>query len=288
MRQGREVQSSQHKLRIEPFAFTANNTSAPAETSFEGAIEGVTRTGTGTFEVEIKQAYPTVYGGFPTVTSTAGTKVVVKSIDMDTKIVTVETRRASATAAVTPAWTTAAAVTDDVLALTAAGLILAVDVTAGDTTGPMTILSTGTPATGQVLVEYAAGVPTLTFAADDAVTETSYLTAPVGPNAAWEAVVVASHTVTLTGRKGYVVGVESTAGTDAKYDQIISTGTPGDGQVKVTYSSGVPTLTFNTADAITAANVLFIPMDLVSEPLVDTTETVAFALLCSASAHQIR
>lgn len=275
-------------MRIEPFVFTANGTGAVASSTYKGAIESVTRTGTGTFDVVLKERFPTVYGASPGIVTEAGTKVVVQEIDMDSRTVTVQTRRASATASVTPAWATGQAVATHTVTLTTPGLILAVDATTADSAGAKKIISTGNPAAGFVKVTYSAGIPTLTFNATDNVTAISYLMAPVGPNAAWEAVAVSSHTVTLTGRKGYVVGVHSTAGTDAKYDQIVSTGTPGDGEVKVTYSSGVPTLTFNTADAITAANVLFIPMDLVSEPLVDTSEVISFVLHCSGSKHQIR
>lgn len=50
------------------------------------------------------------------------------------------------------------------------GVILSVRAVAGGVTGPMAIVETGTPLTGQVKVESAAGRPKLTFAAGDAVT----------------------------------------------------------------------------------------------------------------------
>lgn len=51
------------------------------------------------------------------------------------------------------------------------GIILGVRSSAGTTTGPFSIIETGTPTTTQVKVTYsAAGQPVLTFAAADAVT----------------------------------------------------------------------------------------------------------------------
>jgi hypothetical protein len=51
------------------------------------------------------------------------------------------------------------------------GHVLAVQATTGGTTGPCAVILTGTPTTGQVLIEDAGnGQPRLTFAAADAVT----------------------------------------------------------------------------------------------------------------------
>jgi hypothetical protein len=282
-RQAREVGSSTYRLQIEPLGFTANSTSAVASSTFKGPVHSVTRTGTGTFSVVLKETFPTIYSWHPGVVTTAGTKVVVKSYTSSTKTLVLETRKASATAAVTPAWTTGLAVSSHTATLTTTGAILAVDATAGTSAGGKKIISTGTPSAGYVKVTYSAGIPTFLFNTTDAITATSYLQAPTGPSAAWETVAVSSHTATLTGRVGYIAAVHSLAGTDAGFDAIISTGTPGDHEVKVTYSSGVPTLTFNTADAITSAAVLFVPMDLVSEPLVDTSEAVSVIAYVSNS-----
>lgn len=50
------------------------------------------------------------------------------------------------------------------------GIIQHVHATAGGTTGPCAVITTGVPATGQVKLEYTAGRPKLTFAAAAAVT----------------------------------------------------------------------------------------------------------------------
>lgn len=71
-----------------------------------------------------------------------------------------------------PTSRTGIAVAADTATLATPGLVQDVQATAGTTTGPMTKIVTGTPATGQVAVSYDAdGIPTLTFAAADAVTE---------------------------------------------------------------------------------------------------------------------
>lgn len=287
-RQPRPVASSMHRLQIEPFVFTANSASAPAESTFRGSIESVTRTGVGTFEVLMKEAFRTYYGALPSVITTGGTKAVVKSVNLDTRIVTVETRKASAVASQVPAYTAGVVVTTHVATLAVAGYVLCVEATAGSSAGVKTIITTGTPGDGQVKVVYTDGVATLTFDTSDAVTAATVLILGTGPTAAYSSLVVASHTVTMSGLVGYVAAVEATAASATGPKAIITTGTPGDGQVKVTYASGVPTLLFDTSDAVTAASVLFIPADVVSEPVVDTTDQVAFTLLVSKSATAIR
>lgn len=63
---------------------------------------------------------------------------------------------------------------------------------------------------------------------------------------------VSSNAATLPSA-GYVQQVQATAGTTVGVKTIILSGTPATGQVAVTYSAGgVPTLTFATADAVTA------------------------------------
>ncbi len=71
---------------------------------------------------------------------------------------------------------------------------------------------------------------------------------------------VAAHTATLA-QAGAVVLVEATTATSAGVKTIKSTATPGAGAVQVTYSAGVPTLTFNAGDNVTVATVLQIPGD---------------------------
>lgn len=50
------------------------------------------------------------------------------------------------------------------------GIILHVHANAGGSAGPKAVITTGAPGAGQVLVEYTAGRPKLTFAAADAIT----------------------------------------------------------------------------------------------------------------------
>jgi hypothetical protein len=77
----------------------------------------------------------------------------------------------AAGAAAVPAWSAELTVTTHVVALATAGLVLAVDATTATAAGGKTIQSQATPAAGTVQVEYdAAGIPTLTFNATDAVT----------------------------------------------------------------------------------------------------------------------
>lgn len=71
-----------------------------------------------------------------------------------------------------PTSTTGVAVAVNTATLTGRGLVVAVQATTADSTGPKAIIVDGTPAAGQVRVDYDAdGIPTLTFAAADAVTE---------------------------------------------------------------------------------------------------------------------
>lgn len=73
---------------------------------------------------------------------------------------------------------------------------------------------------------------------------------------AWSTgVAVAAHTVTLSSA-GYVFAVEATTATAAGPKALVQNGTPGAGEVNVAYdASGVATLTFNAADAVTACAV---------------------------------
>jgi hypothetical protein len=81
------------------------------------------------------------------------------------------------------------------------------------------------------------------------------LEAALGDGPAWNTgIAVSSHTVTLP-RAGHVLHVHATTGSSTGPKTIISTGTPGDGQVRVTYSNGIPTLLFDTSDAVTVCSV---------------------------------
>lgn len=156
------------------------------------------------------------------------------------------------------AWITGEAVSSHTVTLSTQGAVIAVDATTGSTTGHMDIISTGTPATGEVLVEYTDGVATLTFATADAVTETSAKVLPTPELLpGWRTVAVSSHVHTFD-EPHHIVAVEGLAGSSAGVKEL-QTGTPGAGEVLVEYVDGIPRLTFATADAITSAAVLAVP-----------------------------
>jgi hypothetical protein len=147
-------------------------------------------------------------------------------------------------------------VTADVLAFVSAGMIVAVDGVVGGTPGPKQIVY-GAPGVGQVRVAYVAGVPTLTFNAADAITSARVIM-PSTAGTNWSASqVVAAHTLVLPAA-GVVLAVDGVAGLTAGPKQIVY-GAPGAGQVRVVYTAGVATLTFNAGEAITAARVITVP-----------------------------
>ena len=80
------------------------------------------------------------------------------------------------------AWQTGLAVTTHVLTLPSPGVIVAVEATTATAAGVKQMQYSGSPAAGFVQVEYdAAGIPTLTFNATDAVTEAAVMQLG-GPN----------------------------------------------------------------------------------------------------------
>lgn len=80
-----------------------------------------------------------------------------------------------------PAWTTGVTVTTHVAVLATAGFVVSVEATTGSTTGPVSQIQSGSPATTQVDVQYdSAGIATLTFNATDAVTECAVVVLPRG------------------------------------------------------------------------------------------------------------
>ncbi len=158
-----------------------------------------------------------------------------------------------------PVWLTAEAVAAHAWAGTARGVILAVEGTTATSAGPKALQQSGTPSAGEVTVSYALGVPSLLFNATDAVTVASVLFMPFDVDAQWlTGETVTSHVWTGPGR-GIVVSVEGTTGTSAGVKELQRSATPSAGDVRLQYTAGVPTLTFNTADAITVAAILFIP-----------------------------
>ncbi len=82
----------------------------------------------------------------------------------------------------------------------------------------------------------------------------------------WTTGVTVTTHVAVLATAGWVVAVNATAGAVAGPKQIIHTGTVADNQVKVEYSgAGIPTLTFDTSDAVTATAVLVLPMTVVDD-----------------------
>lgn len=88
--------------------------------------------------------------------------------------------------------------------------------------------------------------------------------------------VVSSNTATLP-NPGVVTQVHATIGTSTGIKTIILTGAPAAGQVAVSYNAaGVPTLTFNAADAITAASYVQVQQGVVDA---DSTVRVDFEIV---------
>lgn len=71
---------------------------------------------------------------------------------------------------------------------------------------------------------------------------------PIG----WQAGIAVTANVATLGKAGYVFAIEATAATSPGPKSQIQSGSPAAGQVDVQYDAdGVPTLTFNGADAVT-------------------------------------
>lgn len=84
---------------------------------------------------------------------------------------------------------------------------------------------------------------------------------------AWlTAQVVTTHVWTATG-PGHVAAVEATAGGTTGIVSIQQSGSPAITTCTLTFTAGVPTLTFNATDAVTAASILFIPTRLLASQL---------------------
>lgn len=109
---------------------------------------------------------------------------------------------------------------------------------------------------GGVGIQPGHGSPDLATALRDAADDIADL---AGGLVDWTAeLTVASHTVTLS-RAGAVTSVEATTATSAGVKQIQYSASPAAGYVQVAYSSGIATLTFNAADAVTGARVVLTP-----------------------------
>ncbi len=167
-----------------------------------------------------------------------------------------------------PVETTGISVTANACTLAVAGHVLSATATTADSAGGKTMQSAATPAAGKVRVQYdAAGVATLTFNTTDNVSVASVVVIPLAKD---EVTVTYSGAgvATLTFAAGDAItacaALIRKKGSLQAVKEIIHTGTAGPGQVKVTYSAGVPTLTFNVADHVTVAAVGQFPGDSVA------------------------
>jgi len=81
-----------------------------------------------------------------------------------------------------------------------------------------------------------------------------------GVTAAWSTgITVTAHSCTLS-RAGVPVAVEATTATAAGAKAIQYSASPAAGHVRVQFTNGVATLTFNATDAVTVCAVLLNPM----------------------------
>ncbi len=119
----------------------------------------------------------------------------------------------------------------------------------------MTTIRTNFGEGGQNLAPNASGAPSLADTLRDVADDFS---GNVKVPAWTTGVVVTTHVATLPSA-GFVFAVHATAGGTPGPKQLIQTGAPGAGQVRVDYTAGVPTLTFATAEAVTACAVQQLP-----------------------------
>lgn len=160
-------------------AFDTNSTSAPDGEDI-GGINGlaVARSAAGTFTVTFPAGSRPEFliSGWAEVEGDNGDiDVDIVSYVGSTGVLTLKVNQRAYTAATAAGYNTGETVTTHVHTAATAGEIIYVESTAGSTTGVFSVLRTGTPNTTEVTVTYTSGVPTLTFAAADAVTECAYL-----------------------------------------------------------------------------------------------------------------
>lgn len=99
--------------------------------------------------------------------------------------------------------------------------------------------------------------------------------AAAGAAPAWTTGIAVTSDAATLASAGYVVAVFATAGSVTGVKTIQPTGTPGTGEVTVTYAAGVATLTFNDGtDDVTETSALVIPADAVSEAVADSTDEI--------------
>ena len=100
----------------------------------------------------------------------------------------------------------------------------------------------------------AQGIPTLAEVLRDIADDLAAL----GAGGTWSgALPVVANVLTLPAA-GTVIAVDATVGVSVG-PKLMSSGAPLVGHVQVAYVAGVATLTFNAADAITAAKVIYLP-----------------------------
>jgi len=164
-------------------------------TNLRGRNVKVARSTTGEYTIELPQKFNQMVCATATLEATGLVNAVahVDSYSSSTRKVTVKVERASDVPSIdAPAYLTSQTVTTHVHTAAEAGYVVAVEATTGTYTGRLEVLTAGTPtATSEVTVTYdGAGVPTLTFAAADAVTACSYLLIPTAGTAAESAAAV--------------------------------------------------------------------------------------------------
>lgn len=147
---------------------------------YASEITSVARSSLGLFAITFRHKYPQMMALMEpvVVSSTAGLKARWTAYDAGAGTATLrcETEGGSAV----PAWTSAVEVASHTAELAAAGMVIAVTITAGGVTGAANIRSDAPATSRDVQVEYDAdGVATITFLAGDAVTEADVLVMPL-------------------------------------------------------------------------------------------------------------
>lgn len=141
---------------------------------FASEIASIARSAEGVFAITFKYPYPQMLALLEpvVVSSTVGLKARWTAYDAAAGTATLRVEREGGSTIA--AWSSAAVVAADTLAIATAGMITAVHLTAGGVTGAGHLMSSAPAVTREVQVAYTAGVPTLNFLAADAVTECKY------------------------------------------------------------------------------------------------------------------
>lgn len=188
-----------------------------------------------------------------------------------------------------PVETTGVSVSSNACTLATAGHVISVSATTADSAGGKGMQSNASPGAGKVRVQYdSAGIATLTFNATDNVSVASVVVIPLAKDevtVTYSGAGVATLTFAAADAITACAALIRKKGSLQAVKEIIHTGTPGPGQVKVTYAAGVPTLLFNTADNVTVAAVGQFPGDSVAGAVdPGTTDYVDITLVVRNSA----